>query len=451
MTVLSELPELHAALLQGAVTAGTAAFCWLLYVRYRRGYVLWWSVAWTLYVLRIGAIVAFLATEQQPWLFVHQIFTGFTALALLWAAFAFSQSVTWERWYALAIAFPLIWSYVAIYHLQSFLLAAVPAVLFLSFATLWTGRVFFTQWRRSGSRGAAVLAAVLCAWGLHHLDYPILRAKGAWNPWGYYLDILFVLAMGIGMVILVLEELDRRTNELTRLSSRMVRQQEDERRRVSLELHDQTAQVWAAVKMQLGLAREAAPPPVAARLDRALDLVDAGIRSIRSVTTHLRPPLLDDLGLVPALRALVHGFAEETHLAITFDAAEPLPAVSDDAALALFRALQEALSNVARHSAATEVIVRLAVTKGELTLVVRDNGHGFKHLTAHTPYLPPTQTPTPQTGRSTYDPRPSNPTGLSGMRERISALRGSVDVHNDSGALVTVRVPLDSPTPPHGR
>ena len=100
---------------------------------------------------------------------------------------------------------------------------------------------------------------MLLVWGLHHFDYPVLRARGAWNPWGYYLDILFVLAMGIGIVVLVLEELDRRTRELARLSARMVRQHEDERQRVSLELHDQTAQVWAAVKLQLGLVRERAP------------------------------------------------------------------------------------------------------------------------------------------------------------------------------------------------
>ena len=311
--------EFHPALLQGAVTLGTAAMCWYLFAKYRRPYFLWWSVAWSLYVLRIGAIVAFLETGAQPWLFVHQILTGWTALVLLFAALAFSRSASWRPWYGFALVFPLAWSYVAIYQLQNFMLAAVPAVLFLSFATLWTSSVFFRQWRTTGSRGAAALSAVLATWGVHHLDYPILRAKGAWNPWGYYLDILFVLAMGIGIVILVLEELDRRTKELERLSARMVQQHEEERRRVSMELHDQTAQVWAAVKLQLGLLREAVPTQLSSRLDRILALVDTGIRSIRSVTTNLRPPLLDDLGLAPALRALVQSFAEQSHLAISFE------------------------------------------------------------------------------------------------------------------------------------
>ena len=414
--------ELHPALLQGVVTLGTASLCWYLFAKYRHQYFLWWSVAWSLYVLRIGAIVAFLTSGAQGWLFAHQILTGLTALALLWAALTFSQQVSWRAWYALLPLFPLAWSYVAIYQLQSFMLAAVPAVLFLSFATFWTSGVFFNQWRRSGSRGAAVLSAVLGTWGLHHLDYPMLRAKGAWNPWGYYLDILFVLATGIGIVILVLEELDRRTRELERLSARMVQQHEEERRRISLELHDQTAQVWAAVKMRLGLMREMAPAQWASPIERVLDLVDTGIQSIRSVTTNLRPPLLDDLGLLPALRALVQSFAEQSHLAITLEAPAQLPPVSPDAALALFRALQEALSNVARHSGATSAHVRLTSANAELTMVVRDNGRGF---------------PTAQSSK------PIAPLGLSGMRERISALRGSVDLETDAGASVTVRVPLD--------
>jgi hypothetical protein len=218
----------------------------------------------------------------------------------------------------------------------------------------------------------------------------------------------------------MLEELDRRTRELQRLSSRMVQQHEEERRRVSLELHDQTAQVWAAVKMQLGVIRERTPTDLVPSIDRVLDLVDAGIGSIRSVTTNLRPPLLDDLGLLPALRALVQSFAEQSGLDISLDAPADLPAVSPDAGLALFRALQETLSNVARHSGATTAHVQLVAANGELTLVVRDNGRGFPLRPSHSP--------------------PS--LGLAGMRERISAVHGSVVVASDAGALVTVRVPL---------
>ena len=415
------IAELHPALLQAAVLSGTAGLCWYLYSRYRRPEVFWWSVAWTLYVFRIGAIVAFLATDatNYTWLFIHQVFTGYTALALLWAALRFIGERRYATAFKLALLFPLVWSYVAIYQLDSFLLASLPAVLFLSFATLWTGVVFLRQWRRTGSRGAAVLGAVLVTWALHHLDYPILRAQGAWTPWGPYLDILFVLAVGIGIVMVVLEQLDRRTRDLERLSARAIRQHEDERRHVALELHDQTAQVWAAVKLQLGLVREGATDAVAPRIDRVLALVDTGITSIRGVTTNLRPPLLDDLGLVAALRALVQTFAEQTGMTISFEAPDQLPELSDDASLALYRALQEALSNVARHSGATKTSVQIDTRGGEVRMVVTDNGAGFR------------------AGEN------AEGFGITGMRERIAALRGAIMFDSaPAGTSVTVRIPV---------
>ena len=461
---IAPFSELNAALLQAVVTLGIAALCAYLFQKYRRDYFRWLSIAWCAYALRIGCIVLFLTTGASAWLFAHQILTGWTALALLWSALAFSQRAQWRWWYVFALAFPVAWSYVAIYRLDNFFLAAGPAVLFLSLATLWAGFVFFEHWRATGSRGAALLAGVLFTWGVHHLDYPLLRARGAWNPWGYYLDIFFVLATSIGIVILVMEELDQglrtllaisgehpperhadanidrllerlnanlvaRTRELELLSARMVQQHEEERRRVALALHDQTAQVWAAVKLHLGTLREVAPQALVPRVDRMLTLVDDGIRSIRSVAVHLRPPLLDELGLVPALRALVRSFAEQSELKIEFDAPDSL-VVSHDVGLVLFRTLQEALSNVVRHANASAVSVKLAAVKDEVVLSVEDNGRGFSAVPA-----------------ADTSPRQAG-IGLSGMRERIGALNGSVtlEASPNVGASVVVRLPLSHAT-----
>ena len=110
--------------------------------------------------------------------------------------------------------------------------------------------------------------------------------------------------------------LQARTVELARLSARMIEQHEEERRRLSRELHDETAQVFSAVKMELGVLREGVVPARRARLDQMLGLIDTGIRSIRSVTNDLRPSLLDDLGLVPALRSLGADFGERSGIAI---------------------------------------------------------------------------------------------------------------------------------------
>ncbi len=592
----TSLSELNAALLQAIITLGIAALCAFLYVQFRKQYFLWWAIAWGLYVLRIGAICGFLTTAYEPWLYVHQVLTGWTALALLGAALAFSQRVAWRKGYLALVLFPPLWSYIAIYRLENFFLAAGPAVLFLSVATLWTSWAFWRYQRRVGSRAAKFVAGVLLLWGLHHLDYPLLRARGAWNPWGYYLDIGFVLALGAGILLLVVEELRRglatlsalsgdlalaggsasddvpdvidsllarplalggvrgsalclttstvgvrlngngtpgdasrsesfvrgvgscshwtgrlpvgpawetmrqaahsgspavardwpdpfaesarpfaylavlpvlhdgtpvgslvivgdhgdpftalgeeflrtlgrqvgaalqhadlttrlaaRTRQLERLSVRMARQHEEERRRISLELHDETAQAFSAVKLQLGVLRETVDPLLAPRMDRVLELVDTGMRSIRNVARDLRPPLLDELGLLPALHALVEGFGERTGIRMSFDAPTALPPLSNDAELALFRALQEALSNVARHANARSVGITLSKEGGELRLEVRDDGRGFQGDAG---------------------------LGLTGMGERLGALGGSVQIANatDGGARLAVRLPFE--------
>lgn len=550
------LTELRAALLQATITLGLALLCALLYRRYQKPYFFWWAVAWGLYLGRMAAIFTYLATRHPFWLFAHQVATGWTALALLWGALVFSRGARFRKVYLLAVLFPVVWSAFAIYRFQErdqFLFVALPAVGFLSGATLWTSGVFFRFRKQTGSSAATLLACAFLLWGFHHLDYPVLRAQGAWNPWGYYLDILFLLSVGVGIVMLVLEdferglgalaalsgdlqrgeatldaptalisralvlpgvrgsalydrrsaqfvrgvgdceswtdrvpsseiapliaeavdhnrpvsasalprfafvavlpvqrvkavegalvlvgntrdpftaldvsflhalgqqvgaalenaELDRglrrRTEDLERLSSRMVRQQEDERRRISLELHDETAQVFSAVKLQLGIVKEEVATPQAQRLGRVLELVDEGMMSIRSVTMALRPSLLDDLGLLPALRALGADFEGRTGITTTFSGVDALPSLSEDGELALFRGVQEGLSNVARHADASTVTITVSREPSGIALRLEDDGHGLKA----------------QNGAVAFEER----TGLAGMRERFAAQGGRV-------------------------
>jgi signal transduction histidine kinase len=247
------------------------------------------------------------------------------------------------------------------------------------------------------------------------------------------LDERFLVALG-QQVGIALENadlyfrLEARSVELARLSARMVEQHEEERRRLSRELHDETAQVFSAVKMELGLLRNDLPDAPAERLDRALELVDTGIRSIRSVVNDLRPSLLDDLGLLPALRSLVTDFGERSGIRVELDAPPALPPLSKDAELALFRALQEALANVVRHADARSVDVDLVIEPRALQLAVRDDGRGLAE------------------GRAEAAEREGH-MGLAGMRERIAALGGTVRVGRGTaggsgGARLEVRLPL---------
>ncbi len=267
------------------------------------------------------------------------------------------------------------------------------------------GDVLSTGGPSSRTGGAYAYAAALPVMRREEVAGVMLILGDARDPFTA-LDTRFLRALG-QQVGAALENADlgrrlrRRTAELERLSTRMVQQHEEERRRLSLELHDETAQVFSAVKLRLGLVREQVPAPQADQLGRVVELVDAGMASIRSVTEALRPSLLDDLGLLPAIRALAGDFEARTGVRTTFAGPEELPRLSEFAELALFRAVQEGLSNIARHAEAEMATVDLAVDAGHLTAEIRDDGTG------------PGDTPTEER------------MGLTGMRERVAALGGA--------------------------
>lgn len=425
-----ELPD---ALFQMVVTAGLAVFAMVLYRRLPERWFAWWAAAWGLYTLRLGAMVTFLQTGNLAWLFWHQVATGWVALAILYSAQVFSRGVTWRRWYGALLLFPPIWAWFAIHAFssaqESMMVVALPMVALISGATLWTAWVFWQHSRTTKSSGARLVAAAFTLWGLHHLDYTLLRARGEWHPWGYYLDIVFELAVGIGFGVMVLSELatrlEARTNDLAHLSSRMVRQHEEERRRLQRDLHDETAQTLSAVKMEVGMLRERADDVARDRLDHVLALVDGGIRGIRRVMHDLRPALLDDLGLLPAIRSLADDVRERGALKVETDLPPELPPLAAEAELALFRAAQEALANVVRHADATRVTVHLRIDGPRLRLTVRDDGRGLAN------------------DRGT--PGRADHVGLEGMSERLLALGGSVTVQSvvPSGVLVTVELPIE--------
>jgi signal transduction histidine kinase len=159
-------------------------------------------------------------------------------------------------------------------------------------------------------------------------------------------------------------------------------------------------------------------------VDRALSLVDDGLRGVRNVLNDLRPGLLDDLGLLPALRSLVAEFGERHGAPVTFTAPESIPVLSDEAEVAVFRAVQEALSNVARHAERAPVRVEVTTPPGHLRLVIADEGPGFD-------------------GSAVLD-RAANDghLGIAGMRERIAALGGRVDVRSAAGSGVRIEITL---------
>lgn len=165
--------------------------------------------------------------------------------------------------------------------------------------------------------------------------------------------------------------------ELRVLSARILAVQETERRRIAHELHDELGQALTAVKINLLAHRRFGNAPDAALEDENIRIVEGALQQVRHLALALRPSMLDDLGLVPALRWLCEQTASRGGLQVAFEPGIPLDRLDPELETACFRIVQEALTNVSRHAAASEVRVRLTSHGDKLRLDVRDDGCGF--------------------------------------------------------------------------
>jgi two-component system sensor histidine kinase UhpB len=209
---------------------------------------------------------------------------------------------------------------------------------------------------------------------------------------------------------------------LRALSARLTQVQEAERARIARELHDEAGQALTSVRLQLDLVGAILPPdaPSAARqhLQEAQDLISRTLEEIRRISIDLRPSLLDDLGLLPALRWQCEHFGRRTNLNARFESHGDVRRLDADVETAIYRAVQEALTNIARHAQATEATISLQYLYNCLRLTVRDNGRGFSA--------------DQELGL-----------GLIGMRERLSAVGGSLRI--DSRVRIGTTLYIESP------
>ena len=216
-------------------------------------------------------------------------------------------------------------------------------------------------------------------------------------------------------------EIDRRRN----LTRRLGTAQEDERRRVARDLHDTLGQLQAGLGLAVAAARRTPGLPAAAgeRLGEVQRLADELGRETHALAVRLRPTSLDDLGLEPALRQLVADWFARTGIGVEFDTAGVgegrLPA---EVETAVYRVVQEALTNVAKHAGATAVSVVVTRPDGFVSVVVEDDGSGFDPAVA-----------------------PKGRLGLLGMRERVELVGGKIDIESAPGAGTTVAVQIPIP------
>lgn len=212
----------------------------------------------------------------------------------------------------------------------------------------------------------------------------------------------------------------RRT--LRALSASLVDAREEERRRIARELHDELGQRLTALKLELAAQlQDSGPDAPPARLQAMMDLVDDTVAAVRRIAMDLRPPMLDDLGLQAAIEWLAKDFERRSGIQVTLHWVDSAKPIQQHMATAVYRIVQEALTNMARHAQASHAVISMEPKGQRLQLVVEDDGRGF----------PP-------------DQPPLGSFGLIGMRERVHMLGGHITLKNaaSGGARLVVRLPL---------
>jgi PAS domain S-box-containing protein len=211
------------------------------------------------------------------------------------------------------------------------------------------------------------------------------------------------------------------------LTSRLQQLQDDERRRIARELHDSVGQLLAAITMNISKVKHEAhklSPETAQLVDDNAAMINEISSEIRTISHLLHPPLLDEVGLSSALRWYIAGFAERSKINATLEMTDTLVRLPQDVEIAIFRAVQECLTNIHRHSGSPSCAVKLIQVGDQLRVEIKDTGRG----------IPPTKQLTmPSSGG----------VGLRGMQERIRQLGGTLEINSSkNGTVVIANLPI---------
>src|SRR5438445_1220958 len=223
-------------------------------------------------------------------------------------------------------------------------------------------------------------------------------------------------------------ELDTANHGLRELSARLLQLQDEERRRIARELHDSVGQMLAALNMNLfavGADLERLTKTARSVTDSAA-LVQEMSQEIRTISYLLHPPLLDEAGLSSALRWYINGFAERSKMRVDLEVPDDFDRLPRDSETAIFRVVQECLTNVHRHSGSPVAKIRLSRSDGHVRVEVEDRGKG----------IPPEK-------QSKMASNGTPGVGIRGMRERLRQLGGSLEINsNGKGTVIVARLPI---------
>lgn len=226
------------------------------------------------------------------------------------------------------------------------------------------------------------------------------------------------------------QQLSQSHQQLRELAAQLDTVREEERGRISREIHDEIGQVLTGLKIETKLFSKEiqnSHPHLLPRTQEMRQLIDRTMVVMREIATDLRPSILDNLGLIAAIEWQAETFQERTGIACSINADFDDKGIPDNLATAVFRILQESLTNVLKHSEATEVRISITENAGRLLMSIHDNGNGVSEDSINKPHA----------------------LGVVGMRERALAFSGEVDIRNapDGGAIVSLTIPLNHHEP----
>lgn len=257
--------------------------------------------------------------------------------------------------------------------------------------------------------------------------------------------LLFVFLSGLMLNMRQRRQSDRKLKTLTQ---RIFDTQEEERGRVARELHDSISQILVGTRYTLELARRRlamGDGRAGDSLSQGIDHLNGAIHEVRRISADLRPGVLDDLGLGPALQSLTEEFSRRTGIPVEFQTNPFRNRLDSDAKIALYRIAQEALTNIERHSGATRVSVMVRGTRDGAILRIGDNGRGLPGQ------VPGRGKAKPGTGAPETGAPEAGGLGLRNMTERMEQLDGSLRILSTrDGTTIEATVPLSHMLPPDG-
>jgi signal transduction histidine kinase len=308
----------------------------------------------------------------------------------------------------------------------------LPVVLLLPLPLILWSAIRFGE---KGASAAILVVAVILTWYILH-GGGLFPGEG---PERSVLTLqLFLTGASIPVLLLGASIDDSRRAEQTmrELAGSVVRAQEEERRRIARDLHDSTGQNLIAAMLLAGRVENAVPETARSAFRQLENMLQQSIREVRTVSYLLHPPLLDEAGLGLALRNFINGFIDRTGIAVDLEVSPELDRLAPETELVLFRVVQEALGNIARHSMSKTALIRLdrrsTPTAKTAVLTIEDAGKGMPGAAFKRPL-----------GSRSDDRVPPTGVGLASMRERLHQIGGQLEIDSAVGhTTLTASIPI---------